>query len=176
MSRFLVLLVTVSLGFSAAVKSGEVTVKWQNPEKFSDIRAANENQKRFRKEVINRLTKHWVKQAERLPEGVKLEVTMTNLNLAGEVHYSFAMNREIRVIKNLYWPRMNFEYKLTEGGKVIEQGEKQLSDMMFMDRSQLRADRDVNFYEKRIISDWFVDDVPLMLANWQREQNAVMSE
>lgn len=172
----IVIMTTVLLFMSTHGVAGEITVTWKNPETFSDVRAANESQSKFRDRVIAKLTKHWQEQAEQLPDGIKLEIVMTNLNLAGQVEYSFAMNRDIRVVKNLYWPRMSFEYKLLDGKSVINKGQEQLSDMMFMDRGNLRSNRDVYSYEKRIISDWFVDHVPVMLAQWQQHRNAVMSE
>lgn len=172
----LAIVIIISLIFSVSISAAEVVVNWQNPKSYTDVKSANENQKRFRQQVTNQLTKHWLSFAKQLPQGSKLEVTMTNLNLAGEVRYNFAMHREIRIVSDRYWPMMNFDYKLTNGDKVLLEGSEKLKDMNFMLRANsIRSSRESRYYEKRIISDWFVDRLQVMIAKLQKTSEVVMA-
>ena len=65
------------------------------------------------------------------------------------------MWQDIRVIKALYWPRMSFDYKLTDGtGQLLVAGREDIKDMAFFDRGvQLRLTR--FSFEERMLRDWF---------------------
>ena len=171
--KYLVVALSV-LGF--AVQAGTVEVKWHDPKEYTDIKPANESKKSFQRSVFKHLEKHWAKMAEKeLPDNISLKVKVTNLNLAGDVRYNFSMSREIRLVKHLYWPSIEFEYSFYDGEQLIKTEQVTLKDMAFMDRgSQIRRNT-AYYYEKRIITDWFVDDVQMMLAQWKKQQTAVMS-
>ena len=158
------------------VQAGTVKVEWHEPDEYTDIKPANMSKKSFRASVFKQLEKHWSKMAtKKLPEGMKLEVKVTNLNLAGDVRYNFAMNRDIRLVKNIYWPAIEFEYKLYDGKRLVKSETVKIKDMAFLDRGGLLGNRGNYYHEKRIITDWFVDDLELMLAQWKKQQSAVMS-
>jgi hypothetical protein len=167
----------VAAGAAAPVYAGSVNVTWSEPQKYIDVRASNESQKRFEAHVFKELDKHWQKMAAELPEEINLTINVTNLNLAGDVDYSFGLHRDVRVIKSLYWPMIEFDYQITAHGEVVSKGTAKIKDMAFMDRATaLRSNRSSFYYEKRVISDWFEDEVETLIASWQQKQDAVMGE
>ena len=133
--------------------------------------------KSFRRSLFAQMDKHWQKVANKhLPEGVALDVKVTNVNLAGDVRYNFQMGQSIRLVKTIYWPSIEFEYTLREGNKVIKTDTIKLKDMAFMDRGgSLTRSSTPYFYEKRLITDWFKKDVKAMLTQWQKYNTAEMT-
>ena len=65
--------------------AGTAKVTWDDPDSYRDVRAAEENQTRFERRVFDGLEAHFQELAEKLPENHVLEVTVKDLDLAGEV-------------------------------------------------------------------------------------------
>src|SRR5690606_26810573 len=85
--RKILLLCGVSLLTVGAAQAGEVSVQWQQPEKFTDIRPVNDTRKAYRERILRKFDSFFAELADRLPEGYKWEVTVTDLDLAGDVDY-----------------------------------------------------------------------------------------
>lgn len=150
---------------SAPVVAAEVKVTWENAEKYTDVRPANESRKRFRERTLAALEEHIVELASKLPESQKLTMTVTNVDLAGQVWpsqfvgFGVGAANDVRVIQRVDIPRMTFSYTLSdEQGAVISSAEEvQLKDMNFME-SNIRTNRgDTLSYEKIMLEDWFND-------------------
>lgn len=149
-----------------AFSQAEVEVTWQNPEKYRDVRPANESRKRFANNTFKTLDEYLVELAESLPDGQKLLITVTNLDLAGEVWpASFVglghSGSDVRLIKGIDIPRMAFSYQLLgPTGEVLQQGEEKLKDMSFQDRANRFFDSEPLRYEKNMLRQWFVSTFP----------------
>ncbi|WP_231658040.1 MULTISPECIES: DUF3016 domain-containing protein [unclassified Pseudoalteromonas] len=147
-----------SLAIAALVTSlssyaGEAKIKWHDLDDYTDARPANEVKGPFHKRLVKNFNKHFSREAENLPEGYVFNAEITNLDLAGDVR--FGMN-EIRVIKPIYMPKINFTYSVTDAeGKVVSEGEADLKDMQFMDRIRSPRANEANYYDFRLISSWF---------------------
>jgi len=160
-----------------SASAGEIEVNWYQPEKYTDVKGANESNKRFKQRTFKQFEAFFAKQAQSLPEDVKIKLTITNLNLAGDVRHNFSLHREIRLVTQTYWPMIEFEYQITAGDKVVDSGKTKLKDMSFLDRGRIRASRSGALnYEKRMLKDWFRKDVEKALLNWRQHQNAVMAD
>ncbi len=130
------------------------TVKWTNPEKYRDIYPGEEHRKKFKAQVFSTLEQHFARLAASLPEGQRLSIEVTDLDLAGDVHQGGI--RRIRIIKDLFFPRIQFAYQLTDGANnIIEADEINLKDMNFMHTASLRYHNERFSYEKRMLDDWF---------------------
>jgi hypothetical protein len=150
------------LGFNQNVAAEtEVEIEWQNPEKYRDVRSANESRKRFRESTFKRLDEYINELAEVLPKDNKLILQVSDLDLAGRVWpASFVglglSGSEVRVIKQIDIPRMHFSYQLySASGEVVKQAEVKLKDMSFMDRSNHFFKNEPLRYEKNMLRDWF---------------------
>jgi len=154
------LMVIVLLSFalisppSSAAKS---EIKWNNPEKYRDIKAGDENRKAFKARVYKTFEKHFAKLAEKLPENQTLKIEINDIDLAGDVNIGGGINR-IRIITDLYFPRMKFSYNLLNADNTsAKAGEINLKDMSFMLGSNLRYRNDSFGYDKKMIAEWFKD-------------------
>ena len=76
---------TVAQKSTAEAAETKVDITWQDPKSYTDVRPSNESRKSFRNRVFKSLDEYFNKLAEALPEGQTLEVTVTDLDLAGEV-------------------------------------------------------------------------------------------
>ncbi|MCL1146496.1 DUF3016 domain-containing protein [Shewanella marinintestina] len=136
-------------------ESGVVKVEWQDPSSFRDIRAASDIQSRFEKRTFDQITKNLNKEASRILEPEqKLELVVTDLDLAGDVRPTFgATPNDLRVVKDIYPPRITFSYKVLEGDKVIMAGDEKLTDMGFMYSINKMNDKPYR-YENALLTSW----------------------
>lgn len=137
-------------------QAAEVEVKWTNPDKYSDIDAGEEHRKHFKERTFKSFEKHFAKLAESLPEGQKLVLDVTNIDLAGDVNHG-GMKR-IRVVKDIFFPRMEFNYQLLNAdSSVIKSEDVSIKDMGFLMHNGLKYRSQSLGYEKEMLDDWFKD-------------------
>lgn len=143
--------------FCVASYAGDVKVNWQNPEKYTDIRPTNETRADFQVRVFKELDQVFTDMAKKLPDHTQWNVTVTDLDLAGDVNpLYFRGGHEIRIVKDLYWPRMNLSYTLTdEQGKVLASGTEEIKDMGFLMRSTIPSGNTAFQFEEQMLWDWF---------------------
>lgn len=156
MNKLAAVVMGTCLAFSGLSYAGEANVTFDDFKNFRDVQPANETKGGYHKRIQTQFTKHFEKLAEKLPEGYKLGVKITDIDLAGDVRFG---STEVRVVKNLYFPRIEFEYMLTDNkGKLIEKGNADLKDMGFMDK--IKRGREEEFmHDKRLITDWFESEL-----------------
>ena len=136
-------------------EDGVVKVEWQDPNSFRDVKSSGDIQSRYEKRTFEQLTKSLNKQAAKLlkPEQ-KLEMVVTDLDLAGDVRPTFgATTHDLRVVKNIYPPRITFSYKILQGDKVIMAGDEKLTDMNFMYSVNKMNDKPYR-YENKMLESW----------------------
>ena len=140
-----------------SVQAADVKVTWTEPSKYRDIYSGNQGKKRFRESTFKELEKHLLKLAKALPESQKLEIDVTDVDLAGDVNSSSM--RDIRVIKQIYFPRIKFSYQLiNEEQAIIQSGDVNIKDMNFMMGNSSRYRNKSLGYEKKLLDDWFKDE------------------
>lgn len=137
-----------------------IKVNWVNPEKYSDIRPATGTRKSYQERVIKGLDKVWADLAKKLPAGYSMEVSIKDVDLAGDVNPMYRVNNtEVRVIKEIYFPRMTFDYVLFDQNKqqVLKQTDVKVKDMGFMMSSQMnhRNKYQEFTYEYAMLKRWF---------------------
>jgi len=148
---FVAMLFTVSTTFAATSE-----VKWTNPNDYRDIRSGEEHRKHFRERTFNVLEKHFVKLAEKLPEGQVLKIDVSNVDLAGDVN--FGGIKQFRIIKEIYFPKINFSYQIVDMKDAeISAGQADLKDMNFMSNIGLKYRNKSLGYEMKMLDDWFKD-------------------
>jgi hypothetical protein len=140
---------------------GQVEVEWDNPKKYRDVRATSGTSHKFRQSTFKKLDEYLLKLAEALPDGHKLMFKVTDLDLAGQVWpASFAGfghgATDIRVIKSVDVPRMNFNYELLGvTGEVLQHAEVKLKDLSFLERGNRHFPSESLRYEKNMLKQWF---------------------
>ncbi|WP_342115245.1 DUF3016 domain-containing protein [Pseudoduganella sp. OTU4001] len=143
------------LAAAGAASAGTVKVTYQEPKNFHDMPFAESE----RTQVLKELTAHFDKLAKRLPLNQQLNVTVTDIDLAGRVEPTRrnAMN-DLRILRGQAdWPTMSLSYSLEQDGKVIASGSENLKNMLYLDRMNRYPGGDALRYEKPMLDDWFKD-------------------
>lgn len=163
MKTKLSLLAFLSL-FSAGVASAAapdkpvpaIEVMFVAAEKFTDVKDGDMGSDRGREAVLEQLKEHLVMQGARyLAKGQRLQITVTDVDLAGDFEPWRGINfHDIRIVKDLYPPRVNLEFKLIDAdGKVVSEGKRQLRDLGYL-MSMAMPTSDPLRYDKEMLSDW----------------------
>lgn len=136
---------------------GPVSVKWTDPNQFTEIRYSGNRFESQQGDWVTDLADYFrTSAAKQLPAGDRLDITITDIKRAGEYEpWHGPRGHDIRVVKDIYPPRIRFNYVWTgANGQVIEQGEKRLIDSAFLTSTLQINDSDQLRYEKRMIDDW----------------------
>jgi hypothetical protein len=147
-----------------------VEIEWDKPEKYRDVRPSNESRKRFRETTFERINEYMNELASALPDNNKLLMKVSELDLAGRVlPASFAglgmSGSNVRVVKSIDIPRINFSYQLLgASGEVLQEAKVELKDMSFLDRSNHMFRSEALRYEKNMLQRWFNTEFEALVA------------
>ena len=136
-------------------------VIFSSPEKYSDVRDAYTSSTMGEKAVLDQIRDFILLRSEKyVPAGQKLTVTFTDIDLAGDFEpWRGPQGMDIRIVKDVYPPRMDLEFKVTGAdGTVLLEGKRQLRDLTFMGKITNNP-RDALRYEKNLLEDWFKNDL-----------------
>jgi Protein of unknown function (DUF3016) len=158
MKKFLLGLLTISF-IGCAAHAGETKVTWQDPDNYTDIREGNELRESFREQLFKDFELIFADLAKQLPHGYLFEVTVTDVDLAGEVNRMNEMRgrslENIRIVKNIYRPRIAFNYTLTNAAQgLVASGKEDIRDNAFL--SSDGSPGKTRFgYEEKMLKNWF---------------------
>jgi hypothetical protein len=166
------LLLSVLAGFAVIgpVFASEPTAKTEarteviflHPEKFSDVRDASMGSDKGRDGILEQLKNYIVQRTKTyVPAGQQLIITVTDVDLAGDFEpWRGPEMTDVRVVKDIYPPKIDLEYTLTgPGGKVVKTGKRQLRDLAFQMKISINRDDPLR-YEKSLLDDWLRSDFP----------------
>ena len=139
---------------AADTMAATVTVGFHESDKFTDARSSFGS--RTDKYYLDQLSEHLQKVATRqLAPGQKLEIVISDIDLAGDFIPGNASTQDVRIIKEIYIPRVKLFFKLLDAdGRGVKEGERKLSDMNFMSNIGLIGRDQPLFYDKAMLSDW----------------------
>jgi hypothetical protein len=146
------------LSVPATAMAGEAKMSLLNPDKFTDIKPGNGTDKSFRKGLERAFTQELAKSAKALPAGQVLEVTFTDIDLAGEVDpVDMPGGYQLRLLMDVYFPRLQFDYRVLDasGAVVSEQKGVELKDMSYLSGPRSATTSTSFYYETRMLRDWF---------------------
>jgi hypothetical protein len=106
--------------------------------------------------VLGELKQHLVTHgAKYLAKGERLQITVTDVDLAGDFEPWRGINfQDIRIVKDIYPPRVDLEFKLLDAeGKVISEGKRQLRDLGYL-MGMAMPTSDPLRYDKEMLNDW----------------------
>ena len=142
---------------------GPVSVRWEDPAQFSEIRYSHNPSESRRGTWVEQLATHLRERAQkRLPQGQRLEVDITDVELAGDFEpWRGPQFYDTRFIRDLYPPRITLTFKHTDAnGNVIAEGERKLSDSGFLQGSNTARSSDPLRFEKGLIDQWLARELP----------------
>lgn len=146
----------------AAKTNTWVEIVFLHPENYMDVRDAFGASEKGREGILTQLRDYLIRETMScVPEGQKLTITFTDIDLAGDYEpWHGAQMMDVRVVKDIYPPKMDLEFKLTGAdGKVSKEGKRQLRDLIFMSKPYINRD-DALHYEKALLEDWLRKEFP----------------
>lgn len=146
----------IALALAAGMAHAEgsrVQVSYADTEKFADFGESRWDRERNAKDFDAMLQE----VAAQLPAGQQLSIKVLDVNLAGELEWWRRSADRLRVMRNISWPMIEFEYQLSEGGRVIKSDKVKLSDMSYLQDSffSIAQQSGAWRYERRMLDRWY---------------------
>lgn len=130
-----------------------VNVSWADPASFSEHSCDFAPGGRDTAWVGD-LARYTRARAEKiLPAGARLDVHFIDIDRAGECRPNMRAE-QIRVIRDMYPPRITLHYRLSGNGVAAADADAKLVDLAFMMNGGMPGDTDPLRYEKRLVDDW----------------------
>ena len=135
-------------------KPSNVTVTFKDSDKFTDARSSMGSG--TDEYYLDTIRDHLQQTASRyLAAGQKLDITVTDIDLAGEILPGSPDLNQVRIVKEVYIPRGVLTFKLTDAdGKVVKEGERKINDMNFMNNMSVVGRNDPLFYDRAMLTRW----------------------
>jgi len=136
---------------------GAVAVAWTDPAEFTELRFSGNRWEARRGNWVVELAEHLRKALQKhLPEGERMEVQITDIDRAGRYEPGLGPSMDsIRIMRNIDSPSMRLSFRRYDAnGQLIEEGERKLRDMMYLNNINVLSNTDPLRYEKRMIDDW----------------------
>ena len=94
--------------------------------------------------------------ATQLPNGERLELTIVDVDRAGDFEPWLGMrHQDTRIVRDIYPPRMTLQVKhFDASGTLVSEGERKLSDPAFLLGTNPINSSDPLRFEKRMIDSW----------------------
>ena len=134
--------------------ASRVSVTFIEPEKFTDARRAELDP--TSRGILGELQKFIIATGARyVPENMKLNIRVTNVDLAGDFElFRGPQADQVRITKGLYPPHIVLEFEVVDSaGKAVKSGKRDLTDINYQLRSVYPSE-DYLRYEKDILRDW----------------------
>ncbi|MDD3181066.1 MAG: DUF3016 domain-containing protein [Opitutaceae bacterium] len=143
---------------SQSAKQSRVSVTFIKPEAFTDAKDSMMGSDRELAGILDEIREHLGQIVDRyIPKEQHLDLKITNIDMAGDFEpWSGPQAQDVRIIKEIYPPRIDLEFRLTDStGKMIKEGSRELRDMSFLMKPQLRLSSLERLpYEKELLVDW----------------------
>ena len=161
------LLPVLSVDAASTRTIARAEVNFFEPEKFTDVRDSYMGDY-DRTTYLDSIREHVLEQAKYyVPEGHKLSVTFTDIDMAGDFEpWRGPRFDDIRIVKDIYPPRISLAYRLTDAeGNVVKEGKRELRDLSFMMKITMAFRDDPVRHEKDLLDDW-------LRSEFQRVRNS----
>lgn len=148
----------VAASASAAAAAAALSVVFVDPGRFTDAAYSHpQGTEQQRAEVQRDIERHLRQLVEQgLPAGDALRIEVLDIDLAGWFEpFRFRAGTDVRVLRDITWPRINLHYTLTRGDRVIANAEEQVADLNYLMTVNRYGSSDRLRYEKALLDDWF---------------------
>lgn len=159
---FLSVLSSLALTAAETRTIARAEVLFFEPQKFTDVKDSAMGDA-DRTTYLEQIRDHLLEQAKyHVPEGHKLSVTFTDIDMAGDFEpWRGPRWDDIRIVKDIYPPRMVLTFRLTDAeGKVVKEGKRELRDLAFMMKISMSFRDDPVRHEKALLDDWIRAELP----------------
>ena len=146
------------LAIAVPAAAAGVSVSFIHPEKYVDAAYSRSYaSEKDRAEVQRDIEGHLQRLAERgLPAGDTLTIEVLDIDLAGWFEpFTFRSGAQVRIMREVTWPRIKLRYALTRGDQLLASGEEQLIDQNYLMMTNRYFVGDRLRYEKAMLDAWF---------------------
>lgn len=143
--------VLLALGCTWTLAAGTVEVIYVHPDSYTDLGETQEG----RDQALVVLTEHLQKMADRLPQGQRLRLEITDIDLAGSPNPALAENvRQFSGGGDR--PQIRLRYQLRAGEQTLKSGEANIYNVNYLQhrRPTYQGVREL-VHERRMLDDWF---------------------
>lgn len=136
---------------------GPVSVSWTDPARFTEITHSRNRYESMRGDWVRELAQYLRKDAAKeLPQGARMEVTITDIDLAGDYEIGSGGGFDaVRRMREIFPPRIDLTFKLmATDGRVLSEGTRELIDQFYLRHVSVLSNTDRLHYEKRLIDQW----------------------
>jgi hypothetical protein len=144
---------------TASGPAARIAVIFVQPQHFTDVRYAKAEPNSVA--LLNALHTFMGKMGEHyVPMGMQLEVTVTDIDLAGDFEpWRGPQFGPVRITRDMYRPHIFLEFRLTDdSGSIVSAGRREITDIAYQTRV-VRPPDDYPSYEKDILRDWFCNEL-----------------
>jgi len=141
----------------ALPEEGAVAVSWTDPSEFTELRFSGNRWEANRGNWVFELASAVRKSvAKQLPEGERMEIEITDIDRAGRYEPMLGARMDsVRIMRNIDSPSMRLTFRRYDAnGQLVDEGERKLRDMMYLNNVNMLSNTDPLRYEKRMIDDW----------------------
>lgn len=160
LSWFAAMVLVAPLAMPMTGHSAELNLEFSEPERFSDIEPARESRARFHERTLEGLEQIFSELAQTLPDDQVLNVTVTDVNLAGYVDQAHRGGglEPVRVVRQGQAPSLKLKYSLVDAeGNTLQEGEESLRGRGVEEqlRRGRRANQEILRLEREMVTQWF---------------------
>ncbi|MGJ7507370.1 DUF3016 domain-containing protein [Variovorax sp. GT1P44] len=148
----------LALGTSASVSAADLSVVFVHPEKYTDAVYAHPYGDAAERDVVLRdVERHFMRLADRgLAAGDSLRIEVLDIDLAGWFEpWRFRGYDNVRILRDITWPRFKLRYTLTRDGQPVASAEEQVLALNYLMTVNPYSPEDRLRYEKAMLDDWF---------------------
>ncbi|TYT26135.1 DUF3016 domain-containing protein [Luteimonas viscosa] len=141
---------------------GAVSVQWTDPAGFTDLKYSGNRWRASQGNWVYQLAEHLRESAEKhLPEGERLEVTITDIDRAGRYEpWGGVRLQDVRILRDHYPPSMKLEFRqFAADGTLLAEGSRELRDTGYLMGGSNIGTHDNLYYEKRMVDEWVRDEM-----------------
>ena len=143
---------------ASAAAAADVSIAFVQPDKYVDAGYSRSFPgEKERAEVQRDIERHLQSLAERhLAPGDSLKIDVLDIDLAGHFEpFRFRGGADVRIVRDVTWPRIKLRYTLSRDGQVVAGAEEQISDMNYLASANRYPSTDRLRYEKPMLDNWF---------------------
>ena len=123
----------IGYGLTVNPSRAEVTVEFVAMDQLTDIQQGSVPFGRLDSVVLEEIEKQFRDTAQKyLPAEYSLQVRVTDIDLAGDREPWPPVNGEYRIMRDIYPPRINFEYSIMDANeRIVAAGSETLRDINY---------------------------------------------
>jgi hypothetical protein len=155
-SILLLTLPVLLIGGRSAAVAETVNVTFVHPETYTDASLYGGVGTKAGKPVLKELSQYLEMLGTRyLASGQSATVEIMDIDLAGQFEPWRKFAYDVRIMRDVYPPRITIRYRLMDSGRIVTEGQETLVNVDYLANPAVRLSEDPLRYEKALLADWF---------------------